>query len=71
MTSKLFYILAAVIISLALFLRLYKIENRAPFDWDQNRDYAAISDIAGGKPVLIGPVAKGEGGFSWAQYIII
>lgn len=63
MTNKLFYILAAVIISLALFLRLYKIENRAPFDWDQNRDYAAISDIAGGKPVLIGPVAGGEGGF--------
>lgn len=63
MTNKIFYIFSAIIISLALFLRLYKIENRAPFDWDQNRDYAVISSITSGKPVLIGPVAKGEGGF--------
>lgn len=52
-----------MIIGLAMFLRLYKIENRAPFDWDQNRDYVAITGIANGKATLIGPVAKGEGGF--------
>lgn len=63
MKHKYFYILSALIIALALFLRLYKIENRAPFDWDQNRDYAAISEIAKGNFTLIGPVAKGEGGF--------
>lgn len=63
MKNKLYIFLAALIIGLALFLRLYKIENRAPFDWDQNRDYVAISGIASGKATLIGPVAKGEGGF--------
>jgi len=63
MTNKLFIFLSILIVALALFLRLYKIENRAPFDWDQNRDYTVISGIAAGKATLIGPIAKGEGGF--------
>lgn len=63
MKSKIYLGLAILILGLGLFLRLYKIENRAPFDWDQNRDYQAITSIATGKPTLIGPVAKGEGGF--------
>lgn len=63
MKNWLYLTLSVVVISLALFLRLYKIENRAPFDWDQNRDYLAIAQIVEGKPTLIGPVAKGEGGF--------
>lgn len=63
MKSKIYLGLAILILGLSLFLRLYKIENRAPFDWDQNRDYQAIASIATGKPTMIGPVAKGEGGF--------
>jgi hypothetical protein len=63
MKNKWYIFLSALIITLALFLRLYKIENRAPFDWDQNRDYKTIAGIASGKATLIGPVAKGEGGF--------
>jgi hypothetical protein len=63
MKKWLYVTLSVAIIILALFLRLYKIENRAPFDWDQNRDYQAVSDIAGGHATLVGPVAKGDGGF--------
>jgi len=63
MKNKLYIFFSILIIGLSLFLRLYKIENRAPFDWDQNRDYLAISEIVRGKLTLIGPVAKGEGGF--------
>jgi hypothetical protein len=56
-------VISLVIICVALALRLYHFSARAPFDWDQNRDYSAISQIASGKLTLIGPVAKGEGGF--------
>ena len=62
--KKWFYLtVAVVIVILSIFLRLYKIENRAPFDWDQNRDYLAVEQITKGKFTLVGPVAKGEGGF--------
>ena len=63
MKNWLYLAISVIVIALSLFLRLYKIENRAPFDWDQNRDYLAIAQIVEGKPTLIGPVAKGEGGF--------
>ena len=63
MKNKLYIFLSILIIGVGLFLRLYKMENRAPFDWDQNRDYQVISAVASGKYTLIGPVAKGEGGF--------
>ena len=63
MTKKLYLFISIIIVGLALFLRLSKLENRAPFDWDQNRDYTVISAIVAGKATLIGPVAKGEGGF--------
>lgn len=63
MKNKLYIFLSILIIGAGLFLRLYKMENRASFDWDQNRDYQVISQVASGKYTLIGPVAKGEGGF--------
>jgi len=63
MKKWLYCIISILIISLSLFLRLYKIENRAPFDWDQNRDYLAVQQIIRGNFTLVGPVAKGEGGF--------
>jgi len=63
MKNKIYLILSAIIITLSLLVRLYKMENRAPFDWDQNRDYKVVVEIAKGKATLIGPVAKGEGGF--------
>lgn len=55
--------IALVLFILALSLRLYHFENRAPFDWDQNRDYTEVRRIASGEPVVLGPVAKGAGGF--------
>lgn len=63
MKNKLYLAISTLIIGFSLFIRLFHMENRAPFDWDQNRDYQAISSIAEGKITLIGPVAKGEGGF--------
>lgn len=63
MKNKPYLFLSFFIVGLSLFLRLFKMANRAPFDWDQNRDYAAIAGISSGKATLIGPVAKGEGGF--------
>jgi 4-amino-4-deoxy-L-arabinose transferase and related glycosyltransferases of PMT family len=61
--KHLYIYLAISIAVLGLSLRLFGIFERAPFDWDQNRDYVAVSSIASGKLTLIGPVAKGEGGF--------
>ncbi len=57
------FILPIGIIILALFLRLNNVSYQAPFDWDQNRDYQEVAKIASGKLTLIGPVARGEGGF--------
>lgn len=56
-------IIALLIFVVSMTLRLYMLTARAPFDWDQARDYHEISKIASGKITLIGPVAKGEGGF--------
>jgi hypothetical protein len=63
MKNWLYLSLSVAVIVLSLFLRLYKIENRAPFDWDQNRDYLAVEQITKGNLTLVGPVAKGDGGF--------
>ncbi len=63
MKKWLYLTLSVAVITLSLFLRLYKIENRAPFDWDQNRDYLAVEQITKGNLTLVGPVAKGDGGF--------
>lgn len=52
-----------LILALGIFLRTYSLPSHAPFDWDQNRDYLEVAKIVSGKPTLIGPVAKGEGGF--------
>lgn len=63
MKKNIYLIGSIFLVGVALFLRLYHLPNRAPFDWDQNRDYQAIEAISRGKATLIGPVAKGEGGF--------
>lgn len=47
----------------AFLLRSYHFEGRAPFDWDQNRDYGEVRKIASGHYVPLGPIAKGVGGF--------
>lgn len=56
-------LISAVILALGIFLRTNSLASHAPFDWDQNRDYQEVAKIASGKLTLIGPVAKGEGGF--------
>lgn len=48
---------------LSLILRIYHLDNRTPFDWDQNRDYAQVQKIERGAYIPLGPVAKGAGGF--------
>lgn len=58
-----YFIVSLIILLIATFLRFYNFSARAPFDWDQNRDYQAVSKIASGNLTLVGPVAKGEGGF--------
>ncbi len=57
------FLLSFAILAIAAWLRLPSLAAYAPFDWDQNRDYHEVAKIAAGKPTLIGPVAKGEGGF--------
>ncbi len=61
--SKWYLAAAAGIILVATVVRFYHFAARAPFDWDQNRDYSAVASLAAGKPTLIGPVARGDGGF--------
>ena len=56
-------LIPVLILALGIFLRTNSLASHAPFDWDQNRDYQEVMKIASGKPTLIGPVAKGEGGF--------
>lgn len=57
------FFISLLILTLGLFLRTHSLSSLAPFDWDQNRDYQEVSKIVSGKPTLIGPVARGEGGF--------
>lgn len=61
--TKQSWIIALLLFILAFALRFNHFENTAPFDWDQNRDYAEVSKIASGKFVTLGPIAKGSGGF--------
>ncbi len=56
-------ILTVMLFVLAFGLRFYALAQRAPFDWDQNRDYSQVEQIAHGKYIALGPVAKGVGGF--------
>lgn len=55
--------ISILVVVIGLFIRVYKFENQVFFDWDQNRDYGVISSIAAGNITLLGPIAKGEGGF--------
>lgn len=55
--------LAVIIFVLAFGVRYRGYVERAPFDWDQNRDYGEVRKIVQGQPVPLGPVAKGAGGF--------
>ncbi len=57
------WIITIVIFTLAFALRFNHFTNNSPFDWDQNRDYGEVAKIATGKLPILGPVAKGEGGF--------
>lgn len=62
------HILKALFIPLVIFviafsLRFYGFTDRAPFDWDQDRDYSQVQKIGSGEYVPLGPVAKGVGGF--------
>ncbi len=61
--KKWYVFFATLIVIFGFSLRLFRFAERAPFDWDQNRDYQVISGITSRKMTLIGPVAKGEGGF--------
>ncbi|MFZ2200165.1 MAG: glycosyltransferase family 39 protein, partial [Microgenomates group bacterium] len=61
--KKSIWIIALSLFVLAFSLRFYKYENNAGFDWDQNRDYGEVRQIARGHYVILGPVAKGSGGF--------
>jgi len=61
--KKTIWIITIILIVSAFILRFYRFENNASFDWDQNRDYSEVQKIASGKYVVLGPVAKGNGGF--------
>lgn len=57
------FLIPTLILALGIFVRTSSLPSLAPFDWDQNRDYQEVMKIVSGKPTLIGPVARGEGGF--------
>lgn len=61
--KKISWIIFFCIFALAFFLRFYHFENNSPFDWDQDRDYGQVREIASGHLIILGPVAKGVGGF--------
>jgi|GEM_PF-871430 hypothetical protein len=65
----------AIIFALSIFLRSINLLDRAPFDWDQNRDYSQVLAISQGEYLPLGPVAKGSvGGFflgSLYYYILL
>ncbi len=68
------WIITILLLIASFCLRFYKYENNSGFDWDQNRDYGEVKQIASGKPVILGPVAKGSGGFylgSLYYYILL
>lgn len=59
-----FILSSFLIFVVALSLRSFHLVDRAPFDWDQNRDYSQVLVISGGEHTALGPVAKGSvGGF--------
>ncbi len=55
--------MALVLIGVSLFLRYYNFAAHTPFDWDQDRDYQEVQKIVSGEPVVLGPIARGVGGF--------
>ena len=61
--KRLSIILTVVIFVVAFGIRFYGLAQRAPFDWDQDRDYSQVEQITEGKYIALGPVAKGVGGF--------
>lgn len=61
--SKYFKLVPLIIFILAFTLRFNGLAERTPFDWDQDRDYSQVEQIAQGKYIALGPVAKGVGGF--------
>ena len=54
---------ACLVFLFAFLVRAIAIDNRAPFDWDQNRDLEEVIKIRGGEGSLLGPIVKGAGGF--------
>lgn len=61
--NKTWLIIWALIMIVGATLRFASFTSRAPFDWDQNRDYQKVSAIVSGKLTMLGPVAKGDSGF--------
>ncbi|MEI6690141.1 MAG: hypothetical protein WCL07_00160 [bacterium] len=61
--KKYWLIIWILIFAFGAIVRFFQFTSRSPFDWDQNRDYAAVASIVSGKPTLLGPIAKGDNGF--------
>lgn len=57
-----------ILFSIFIFLRSYNIEKRIIFNWDQERDVRAVSEILSGDIKLIGPRALGPEGFYLPPY---
>lgn len=57
------YFALAVIILLALYFRVHNLEGKMTFEWDQARDFEAVSSmLKTGKPLLLGPIVRGSSG---------
>lgn len=64
MSQKLSFIFLILILIVASFLRFYNLSGRSTFEWDQERDHQAVSlMLKEKKPLLVGPVTQGQGGF--------
>lgn len=61
--TKRHLLIALCLFLFALALRIHNYPLHAPFDWDQDRDYGAVKQIAQGDLLVLGPIAKGVGGF--------
>lgn len=64
MVSKWTLAVLTILLLIGGYLRLHNLAGRATYEWDQARDHTAVSLMLEQlKPVLVGPVIQGQGGF--------
>lgn len=63
--TKLEWLVMALVVVFAVFMRTNRLEGKLTFEWDQSRDLQAVASmLETGRPALLGPIVRGDvGGF--------